>query len=334
MQIEPNEINFRMSVKAVTDIFQTEGSETRNGVPTAYIKKREEIVDDKIGTYPYYTGNGHRGLMHRVIADIVLNKAEEKGINIEGEITDFHFLTAGGGSNYQSQALSVELEARRLNPIISVFGVSLAVEGKMMNSNLNPTNKMYRVKEGSDTMRSRLIGYETFTKKDDVTGEIGRRYLSEDEIDEYLEDVADVQEARSKERDSKEKGTKKLSIQAFNAREVLKEGTELVGYIASKDNFTDIEKGMLLVTLEGMMKRRLGGGSNNFKGVVTYKITTEVYGGVRDVMSSKTNDANLGNPIITTNYDKDEKRCIKAFENWLENITEDEVFISRLLTEK
>jgi len=333
-RIAKHDINYKLEVKVVNEIFQTEGSETQNGVPTAYIKKREELIDGKWGKFPYYTANGHRGMMHRVIADIVMSKAAEKGISMEGEITDFHFLTAGGGSNYQNQPLAVELEARTLNPIISVFGVSLAVEGKMMNSNLVPEDKQYREQAGKDTLRSKLIGYETFIKEDSVGKEIGKKFLSQDEIDEYLEDVSDVQEARAQERNSKdgsEKKVKKLSIQAFNAREFIQTGAELIGYIGSKENFTDVEKGMLLTMMEKMMPERLGGGSNNFKGVVTYKITTEVDGGVRDVMSTEVNSNNLSNPIITTNYDKDELSCIAAFDKWLDGVTTEEIFVSHKL---
>jgi CRISPR type IV-associated protein Csf2 len=328
-----NKINLKILATNVTPLCQSESSDTFNGVPTTFIKKKEEVVDGKIGTYPYYSANGFRGQMHREIADVVMKKALEKGIPVSA--STFHMLAAGGGSNYQAQPIAVELAVRELNPIASVFGLSLAVAGKLMVSDLIPIDKHYRVKEGSDTMRSKLINFETYTKKDELLNGAKTKYgriLSEEDIAIYNEDNDDVQEARKNARETKSnEKVVKHSIQSFNQREWIITGTEFEAFIGSKDDFTDIEKGMLLVGLEAMMSKQLGGIVSKGFGIMEYNITTEVEDGNRDVMGASKNSNNLYAPNVVTQYDANDKKCIAAFNEWLENIEEDNIVLGNTL---
>ena len=131
-------MNFKIVGTTVTELCQTEGSGTINGVPTLSIKKKECIEDGRLGTYPYYSGNSFRGIMHREIASYIT-----KRIGTMLSPSDYHLNFAGGGSNFQDQTLDVVEKVREINPLVSVFGASLAIEGKLMVSNLEPSSKFW-----------------------------------------------------------------------------------------------------------------------------------------------------------------------------------------------
>lgn len=324
-------MNYRIRATTVTPLLQIEGSDTLHGVPTVTQKRKEEVYNNTVVRYPYYSGNGWRGLLHREVADIVMKKALEKGIKIDA--TNFHLLSAGGGSNYQTQDLAVELKIRELNPIASVFGISLAVEGKLMISDLEPTDKMYKEKKDKTGYYSELTKTTSYIKKDSLVQDKTSygRILSLEDIAAYNEENEMVQEQRKDARETGENTVKKLGIQAYNKREYIVPGATLNGYIGAKKEFTDIEKGMILVGFTKVAKKQLGSTHNLGFGVVNYIITCEEDGSEREVIVTSTNEKNIFNPVVDFRFSDEEHKCINAFNAWLEEITEDNILLSKTL---
>lgn len=323
-------MELKIVATCTTPLLQIENSDTVNGVPKVFCKKKECIEDGKIGSYPYYSGNGWRGLLHREIADLVMMKALDKGIKLDA--TNVHILQAGGGSNFQDQPINIANKVMELNPIASVFGVSLAIEGKLMITDLEPTNKMWRDSSSGNTMYSGLVRTMHYIKKDELLsgGKYGR-ILSENDILAYQQDNQDVQEQRSEEREEGKSKTKKLAIQAYNGREYVVPGTQLVGYIGTKYPLTDIEKGMLLVGIERMLKKPIGSTQNLGFGVMEYSIQKEDAASTLEIMSATKNVNNIFNSTVEIKLDKNDIACKEAFYQWLENITEENILLSKTL---
>lgn len=324
-------MNLRVRFKTVTPLLQIEASDTINGVPTVTQKRKEEVFNGMVVRYPYYSGNGFRGLLHREIADLVMKKAVFKGIKLDA--TNFHLLSAGGGSNYQTQDLAIELKLRELNPIASVFGLSLALEGKLMVTDFEPTDKMYRERKDKTGFYSELVKIANYIKKDElIDGKNGYgRILSLDDLIAYNEENEIVQEQRKDARETGET-VKKLGIKAYNGREYVIAGTTFSGYIGAKKELTDIEKGMLLVGLELVSKKQLGSTHNLGFGVVNYIITEDDGSETsREVLTTSINEKNIFNSHLDTRYTSEEKAYIEAFNEWLENIKEENILLSNVL---
>lgn len=325
-------MDLRVQFTTVTPLLQIESSETKNGFPTVTQKRKEEVYNNTVVRYPDYSGNGFRGLLHRIVADKVMQKALLKGIKVDA--TNFHLLSAGGGSNYQSQDLAVELKIRDLNPVASVFGLSLAVEGKLMVTDFEPTDKMYKEKKDKTGYYSDLIKIATYIKKDElIDGRTGYgRILSLEDLTAYNEENEIVQEQRKDARETGDEKVQKLGIKAYNKREYVVPGATFNGYIGAKKELTDIEKGMILVGLEAITKKQLGSTHNLGYGVVNYIISQEDGSdSQREVIVSSTNEKNIFNPLTDTRFSSEEKGYIQAFNEWLENITEENILLSNIL---
>jgi hypothetical protein len=261
-----------------------------------------------------------------------MQKALSKNIKIDA--TNFHLLSAGGGSNYQSQDLAVELKIRDLNPVASVFGLSLAVEGKLMVSDFEPIDKMYKEKKDKTGYYSELIKVATYIKKDElIDGRTGYgRILSLDDLTAYNVENEIVQEQRKDAREVGDEKVQKLGIKAYNKREYVISGVVFNGYIGAKKELTNIEKGMILVGLEAITKKQLGSTHNLGFGVVNYIISQEdETDSLREVIVSSANEKNIFNPIVDARYSDEEKAYIKEFNDWLENITEENILLSNIL---
>ncbi len=319
-------MNYKIVGTTVTELCQSEGSNTVNGVPTLSIMKKECIEDGKIGRYPYYSGNSFRGIMHREIANYVMKRIGERL-----SPADYHLNYAGGGSNYQTQTLDVVAKIRELNPIVSVFGTSLAVEGKLMISNLEPVNKFWRENQETGARYSGLRDSLMYIKKDDILdGGALDKYsaiVSDDDKDDYISRNSDVQEARAIAREkvkntgSETEKIQKESVKSYNKAECIIIGATLVSYVGKKSDFTQIEKGMLLKGLELMMSQQLGGIKNKGYGVMSYSVVTEDAGSAREVMSSSKNELDIYKPIISLQLSSEERECVAAFEQWIDTAT-------------
>ena len=351
-------MKLKVRTSAVTPLMQIESSETRIDAKSGHeknvttIKTRFVIDDDSIVKIPIYTGNGFRGLLRRKMSELILEEASRKGIKID--TTNYFLMVAGGGANYQKQDFSVVQRVKELNPVISILGTSLAVPGKLMVTDLIPDYKDYlyvgkKKIEETETddnqnefadienntsvpiKRCALIKERTFTKKDDIIGQTKYgRFLSAEDIKQW-EDTMEEEKIKDKEKESD-----RLTVQSILNAEYVVPGTKFTGYIATKEDLTEIEYGLLLKGIANLTEEYLGAGSSNGFGIMNYnvyyndKITGENRNG-EEIITSLVDSNNLLSRKISITEREYEQNCIAAFDKWLKSISQDNIDVARLM---
>jgi CRISPR type IV-associated protein Csf2 len=335
-------IMFEIKITTVSPLCQID-----EGGDVIKIKRMPVIVNvdgnaSKTLRTPVYTANGFRGMLRRVGYEIILEALFKKGYDhkVIGGPTNFHLHNAGGGNNFQGQSIAVEKKVRELSPLISVFGASLAVEGKLIVDNFIPKREIgndeydycYGVvkdgeKEGS--LYSNIYGVETIVKGDDLLSHKGNaRFMTEAEIYAWELFASENKELRAQNTDKSDKErVKKETIKHIQGKEFIIPGVDLYGAIDAKMPLTDLEKGMMIRILEKGSKRRLASSANAGHGKVEYNI---------NFMDGCSLTATIKQPyglIVKTDLQLNEEgaRCVKAFDDWLENITEENVQLDKVL---
>lgn len=318
--------NITLTVKTVTPMCQIEGNTKIQNMDYITIKQMSKIINGNIVKIPIYTANGFRGLLRRKASEILAQKAMEKGIDIK--TTDFHLMFAGGGNNFQKQPLEVENRARELNPVVSLFGTSLAVEGKLSVTHLEPKNVENYVNDYGTSLVEKMV----FIKKDDLLDRTKfSRFVKYEDIIEWekhnKEEIAQRNADRSIEKEKEDK-VKKTTIKHIQGRFYVIPNTEFQGYIGYKYPLTDIEYGLLLKALEAITDEQLGSTKNLGFGICEWKINTA--DGTSEIVSVPKRD-NLYESDKNVFYDEDEEKAVEAFEKWLENISKENIEISKVL---
>jgi len=335
-------MNAVIKVKNITPITQIEGNTNERikfldnlEVKIITIKTLTKLINGIPVDIPVYTANGFRGLLRREASSILVEKYISKGHNIKAK--DFHLMFAGGGNDYQSQSFEIEEKVRELNPVISIFGTSLAIEGKLITTHLEPENPLVVIREDEEKglyAYSNLIKKFIFTKKDDILErtEYGR-FLTKEDIIAWEQEVEKSQEKRRKERADKdlvEKKTKKKAIQSILGKYYIIPNTTFKGFMGTKYPLTDIEKGLLIKALERIVYNQLGSTKNLGFGICDYEIGFA--SGSKIIAKSK--DNNLFEKDVNLILSDDDEGYVKAFESWLENIGPENIEISKILVEK
>ena len=337
-------MDIRLKVKNITPIAQIEGSKKSRvkelgdmEVDEITVKTITKLEDGIPVNIPIYTANGLRGLLRREASSILVEKYLENGGDIKAE--DFHLMFAGGGNNFQTQPFDVELKVRELNPVISVFGTSLAIEGKLIVTHLEPENPVIRIQErenGEVYGYSELVRRMIFTKKDDILQKTTYgRFLTKEDIIKWEEEVNATQMQRRAERnkdaDLVEKKTKKVAIQAVLAKSYIIPNVLFKGFIGEKDNLTDIEKGLLIKALERLVNKQLGSTQNLGFGICDWEISLNNTG---SKIIAKTDEENFFKKNINLVLSDEDESYVKKFEDWLESISNENIEISKVLIRK
>lgn len=332
-------MNIKITAKNITPLAQIESDKKgkENNITAITIKTLTKIINDIPTDIPVYTANGFRGLLRRIASDIVCEKAKQKGIKIS--TTDFHLMYAGGGNNFQDQSVDVEDRVRELNPVISLFGTSLAVEGKLALTHLEPVNPLIKIYENENGIyaNSQLIKKIVMIKKDDVLDHSpsAMKILSKEDVKKWEEFAKENQEERAKERNSekdKEDKTKKETIKHIFAKYYLIPNTEMQGFIGVKTGFnlTDTEKGLLIETLKRLGKFPLGSTQNLGFGLMEYLISLND----EDRIVIKRKDNIFLDEVEEDIIDDELIKAKKAFDKFLENLSEENIAVSKVLVKK
>jgi CRISPR type IV-associated protein Csf2 len=355
-------MKLKVKAVAVTPLMQIESTEKRPDAKSGHdknvtkIKTRYVIEDDSLVKIPIYTGNGFRGLLRRKMSEIILEEATKKGIKID--TTNYFMMVAGGGANYQKQEFSVLQKVKELNPVISILGTSLAVPGKLIVTDLIPdykdflyfgkskkseeeetddNNEFADIESASNNLtttpikKCALIKERTFTKKDDILAQTKYgRFLSSEDIKKW-EDIIEEEKVKDKEKDSD-----RLTIQSILNAEYIVPGAKFTGYITAKDDLTNIEYGLLLRAIANLTEEFLGAGSSMGFGIMNYNIydNDKISDKNRDgeeVVTSLVDSENLLSRKLSITEREYELNCIAAFDKWLNDITEDNIDIARLM---
>ncbi len=346
----------KVNFTAVTPFMQTETTETRRkeGEEKAITTiKTRTIYDEETGglvKLPIYTGNGFRGLLRRKMSEILLEEAQRKEIKIN--TTDYFLMTAGGGANYQKQEFDIVQKVKSLNPLISLLGTSLAIPGKLIVTDFMPVDYrpyLYEFKSKNAEANGEefqnnvpmlhygcsLIQTRTFTKKDDILNQTKfGRFLSKEDVKAWEETIEKERAERKNEKENNENKKsedkkERKTIQSILNAEYIIPGTKFAGYITVKDDLTDIEYGLLLKGLANLTYEYLGAGSSNGFGIANYNIYDAVTG--EEVISSLVDSENLLFRKLSITEREYELNCIAAVGKWLNDITEDNIDIAKLM---
>ena len=172
-------MKINISMTTATELAQISSSESGTGDKIGQIKIKEQkvLVDtgDGVKTLitPYYTGNSFRGKLRRASTQMLLETAIKKDIAVTADA--FHLMNAGGGPTYSGQLFKIEEQVRELNPLISLFGASLAISGKLITPNLMPYKEIvdgqgvyyYSTNEEDGSIYSNITAKNLFIKTDD-----------------------------------------------------------------------------------------------------------------------------------------------------------------------
>lgn len=337
----------KIKAKTATELCQIEDSSLNKAtkVSEIHIKKQKVIVINSKNREvplmtPVFSGNSFRAKLRRASFGLLLEKGIEKGFNVDTAV-DFHLSNAGGGGQYQTQAFDIEDKARELNPILSVFGTSLALSGRIKTPNLMPYKniedgvKEYYFGETEDgSVYSSIKFSDSFYKKDDMLDRNGNaKYLAPELLKKWQEEVAENQADVAKGRNSEsEKKVKKESIRATLAREFVVRGTHFYTALSEMPTtkMTPIERGMVYKALEAVVLENLGSNVARDFGLMEYDIE------FADGSTLATSVDEYLVPTITKKDFKEEVMAdISAFEEWLEKDFSEEAFnLSTLLTRK
>ena len=328
----------KIIAKNITPLAQIESDRKENNLTTITIKTLTKIINGIPTEIPIYTANGFRGLLRRIASDIICEEAKKKGIKIS--TTDFHLMYAGGGNNFQDQPVEIEEKVRELNPVISLFGTSLAVEGKLAITHLEPINPLIRIYENEDgslNARSQLIRKIVMIKKDDVLDHtaFAMKILSKEDIKKWEEFVKENQEERAKDRTSekdKEDKTKKETIKHIFAKYYLVPNTEMQGFISNKTGyeFTDLEKGLLIEVFKRLGKFPLGSTQNLGFGLMEYNISLDG----EDKIVIKRGENIFLDEVEEDIINEELIKAKEAFKNYFDNLSEENIAISKVLLKK
>jgi len=338
-----------ISFETKSPLCQIDKTENASSIKNAMIKvkRQKTFVENRYGVkkplqVPIYTGNGYRGMLRRETMAVMLEayaKKAKEGENIIATPEDYHLMNAGGGSMYQEQPFDVVDEVRKLNPQLSLFGASLAIEGKLKISNFVPFKenedgeKYYQFFETENgNLYSSILSDTTIVTKDGILDrDKNSQFLTREQIEEWYEKSDANIRARKLARDndtatSNNKKVKKISMRGAIDREYVAVGVNFFGSISTKENLTDIEKGLLIKGLEKAILNNLGATSANDFGKVEYHIRLD------DKSIIETSVDKYGKCIISNRkYSEDIELCVKAVEDFLDNISKENFEISKIL---
>jgi len=330
----------RIKSTTATELCQIRNAEKENNVDVIKPMMQKVMTKDSKGNdvsfmTPFFSGNSFRGKLRRESFSMLMEKALEKNISMPNA-SNFHLMNAGGGNDFQTQSFETEQKVRDLNPVISLFGTSLAVAGKLVTPNLMPyrsieeDNREYYMGETENghifsPIVTNQKNRDQFVKGDDIiSGKGNARFLTEEMISAWEEEVAGSQKDRAAARadDSKEKVSKK-AIQSFLLRDYVIRGVDFYTSLSamSTKKLSDIEYGMLVKALERVVLDYLG--SNSSKGFGRMEYTVD-FGDGSEIETKV--DAYGECKITKKNYKKDVKKAIKAWEDWLNNEFSEETF--------
>jgi len=310
------------------------------------VKKQKVFVENKHGakkalSVPIYTGNGFRGMLRRETMAVMLEalaKNTAEGEKIIATPEDYHLMNSGGGNLFQEQPFDIEDTVRKLNPQISLFGASLAIKGKIRVSNFSPFEKdengevFYQFFETENgNVYSSILANTTVIVRDGILDrDRNSQFLTQEQIQEWLEKSDANIKARAKERDNDDKDkikkTKKQTIRGAIDREYVAVGVDFFGGISEIEKLTNIEKGLLILGLERSILNNLGSTSANDFGKVNYKITIDKNS------TLETSVDEYGKIIISkSKYSIDTKKYLEKTQEFLQNITKENFEITKIL---
>lgn len=346
---------FLIDVLTVTPMLQIEPTAKTNKdkltkASNVVTKKRKYVTENgNLVEVPFFSANGYRGILRRNITSSIFGEIEKKD-NKKFSLNSIHLYASGGGtSNDGIHGLnySEKIELREKNPFISCFGAGLSdIDGKLSVSDIVPIIKdskhighQYGVRF-DESQRSSILtplldkeSIESHTKeleklrastKSLIKLEEGlvklKKEFNENPDNEKLAEEIDELEIKI----ANEKEDKGMSYQQVYKAEFILPNTQMCSSIGARAGYelTELEKGMILFGLIQTSQQsigsysRVGWGTNRWEvkdenGETLFKtIPNETY-----VLQKNTEITELG------------KKVLKPFEDWLEKVERNNIFL-------
>lgn len=345
---------FKIDVTTVTPMLQIEPTAKTNKdkltkASNVVTKKRKYVAENNtLVDVPFFSANGYRGIIRRNITSAIFGEIEKKD-GKKFSLNSIHLYASGGGTSNDgiSELNYVEkAKVRENNPFISCFGAGLSdIDGKLSVSDITPIIKdkhigyQYGVRfdeSQRNSILSPLLDKESIEKHEKEMEKLRASTKSliklEDEliklknkrdanlVDEKLEDEINELEIKI----ANEREDKGMSYQQVYKAEFILPNTQMSSSVGTRAGYelTDVEKGMILFGLIQTSQQsigsysRVGWGTNkwevkNANGELLFStIPDEKY-----VLHKETMITDLG------------KVMIKPFEEWLEKVTRESIFL-------
>jgi len=342
---EEERLNLSIKMTTATELCQIEGSidgkDTKDKMSVVVFKTQKVLAENSFGekkpaTVPYFSGNGFRGKMRRIGFGILFRKAIEKGYPLPDR-HNYHIMENGGSNIYHSQQrYDVIDEIRELNPLVSVFGASLFIPSKLVTPNYIPYKRVvdgekpeyYLVEREDGSLVSYIKGNETFVKEDTLADNRGNaKYMSKEERDAWLEEVAENQANVSKTRNNEDgERAKKITVKSRLSRNYVIRGVDYYSALTETptEKMNGIERGLVYRIVEEFVVGRFGGNIAKGFGLVDFSIK-----GINEndnTIIETLIDHRLVPTFASKIWSEQAQKDIALFDEWLENDFSEESF--------
>lgn len=287
-------------------------------------RKRFTLVDGVYFNEAFFSANGFRGLLRRIMTKDMVEIIRKKEPNYKLKAEEFYLYSSGAATDRKSIDNISWNEIPKLRekaPILSLFGAGLSsISGKCAISDLKPisTQKNIKIVQNDDEIEQKkimpLVQTQIFFRTDDFLKDTMLKPLvdMEDITSWQKEHLKAVQTSKERKKSGEtEKETDSNIAQVIECESIMPNITlsnsinPLYG-----QKFTDIELGLLLKALLEISQMQIGSQKRLGYGVLDWHI--ELHG---QAMFSVVCDKDyIFNKTITTSKKCDE--LIEIYNNW------------------
>jgi len=288
------------------------------------LRKRYILIDDVYFNEPFFSANGFRGLLRRLMTKNMVEIIQHKEPNFQLSSEQFYLYSSGSSTDRKSIdniAWDEIPKVREKAPILSLFGAGLSgISGKCAVSDLKPTHqhKVIKVTQDEDKIENKRIlplsQNQLFFRVDDFSKDTMLKQLVDiDDITNWKkEHTIAVKKSKEKKQSGETEKEKESHISQIIDIESIMPNVTLSNSINPLygQKFTDIELGLLIKTLLEVSQMQIGSQKRLGYGVLDWHV--ELYG---QIMFSTICDKDyIFNKTITTS--KKCKELISIFDNW------------------
>lgn len=255
-------------------------------------RKRYVLVDGEYFNEPFFSANGFRGLLRRVMTKDMVETIRKTTPNYNLSAEDFYLYTSGAATDKRSlDDLSwKEVEELRVkSPILSLFGAGLSnISGKCAVSDLSPITAQKIVKtiqNGEESFKKMqpLTQNHTFFRTDSLlkNNNMFTALVDMVDIDSWKKEYdKSVQISKEKKKNNEEQSELNSHIAQIFECESIMPNVTLTSSINPLygQKFTDVEIGLMLKTLFEISKMQIGSHKRLGYGVLDWHV--ELYGQV------------------------------------------------------
>lgn len=287
-------------------------------------RKRFTLVDGVYFNEPFFSANGFRGLLRRIMTKDMVEIIRKKEPNYKLKAEEFYLYSSGAATDRKSIDSISWNEIPKLRekaPILSLFGAGLSsISGKCAISDLKPisSHKNIKIVQNDDEIELKkimpLVQTQVFFRTDDFLKDTILKPLvdMEDITSWQKQHLKAVQTSKEKKKSGEtEKETDSNIAQVIECESIMPNVTlsnsinPLYG-----QKFTDIELGLLLKALLEISQMQIGSQKRLGYGVLDWHV--ELHG---QAMFSVVCDKDyIFNKTITTSKKCDE--LIEIYNNW------------------